>query len=444
MTIRIARWYTFGLSLVFLFLIAACGPEVRINTYIESLSKAGSLNPKRDLSKEPMYAGHEALVEKLVAIGQPAVEPLLAALQNPVNGQQFAYVASALGKLAEPRAYTPIYNKLMAGSRSWVLFEALLAIDPTDPRNEQAILLMDTPYTKIALEYLLSNGIQSQEVWINSLVTPGSRNRKDKLELLQQIGGLPAAQVIAAYLSTTSEAELLQPALDAFSSMLTDPAVLPAVDAILPRLIELLDHKDKSIRTSTVELLAATSEPAALDALAARASTQADQKTDWDERLLVLRALVQANDPRAGEALWETVLGEQFIRTDTMKALVELFDQTGAYDQERLLTALDTGSGIPHTNAAIALAISDDPAVLPALRKISADQAEDIDIRRAAIQGLSRLGGNAAVPNLAGLLNDPAGYFVVEEAVAQLTQIGSSEAIAALTSRMQRPPGSRS
>jgi HEAT repeat protein len=209
--------------------LGAIGHPASVEPLVSALSNQHKIAKSRSQrsSHETETMEHEALTKALAAIGQPAVAPLLKALESEdKEGRRLA--VQVLGWIKDPRAVEPLMRKL-EDNRSDVRQAAALALGTIgDPRAVGALVKAadgrDMETRRAAAEAL---GLLGSEDAVDTLIKAvGDQSESVQLaaiKALAQIGGLRAAACLRSAM-TGSRKTIGDAAEAALKSMQFSPA----------------------------------------------------------------------------------------------------------------------------------------------------------------------------------------------------------------------------
>jgi HEAT repeat protein len=209
--------------------LGAIGHPASVEPLVFALSNHHKIAKSRSQrsSHEAETMEHGALTKALAAIGQPAVSPLLKALESEdKEGRRLA--AQVLGWIRDPRAVEPLMRKL-EDNRSDVRQAAALALGTIgDPRAIEALIKAadgkDMETRRAAVEAL---GLLGSEHAVDTLIkAAGDQSEAVQLaaiKALAEIGGLPAAACLRSAM-TGSRKTVGDAAETALKSMKFSPA----------------------------------------------------------------------------------------------------------------------------------------------------------------------------------------------------------------------------
>ncbi len=377
------------------------------------------------------------VAETLEKIGEPAVEPLLRALQASSRDVRRA-TAKALGTMSDGRAVAPLAELLADPDVQLrqILARALGQLG--DRRAVEPLMAMltdldqNTRLTMAASRFLSPTALQ-QEAQIN---------RELRQAVIEALGKLKDGRAIEPLVAALRDPDLRDLAVGGLKQLNT-AATVDALLAIGP-------EADLNVRRAVIEILgtshdgraiaplvAALQDPdAGLRRLAAQAlGTQENrqaleplltclQDPDQAVRLAAIEALGQLRDIRVAEPLL-ALLSETHRETRLLAA--EALAHLGAPVVPLLLAALQKGASAYRVMEALEKV--GPPAVPPLLTALNDPEA---GVRRGASEALGRLKEVRAVPPLLALLQDPE-LSVRRAAIDTLGRLGDVRAVEPLT-----------
>jgi HEAT repeat protein len=435
-------WISLFLSLLAVSLVlSSCSSESGIASRIESLA----IQPRGQSDSDP-YKSHERYVNQLVEIGEPAVEPLIQALENPKNEIQRNYVARALGRIGDPRAIEPLFREIRRNpENAGAVLEALIALAPDDPRTVEAAMKGAGEggfYAQVAQAYLKSRGDTEAFIDLEALASTKGSARRRAVETLLGYGDVQAAEALGGLLKSDDPGEI-QIGLDTLMFILTDgdndvdlskaelsQQALAVLNLNTEDLIALIDRPEEDIYLLAARLLAVATTPDAIDEW-----FDILENDTKDLKTFFLGSLVGLDDPRAEAALWNAILYYEFPGM-TESFLLRDIRETGEFPLDIILPALEDANEDVRRSAIAALGMSGDTEALPHLGKVLTGRSESQKLRLEAADALGKSGLDSAVPILADALDDP-DESIQQGAVAGIVQIGGDRAIATLKKTCQ-------
>ncbi len=260
-------------------------PHVRL-AVIEALGSIGhpaaaeplisALNHLHKKEKSDAAAECQAIAESLAGIGDPAVQPLIGALESGEKEER-RWAAHALGMIRNPRAVDPLIGRLEDG-RSEVRKAAALALGEIgDVRAAKSLIKSaaskDVETRRAAVEAL---GLMRSEEGLDT-VTRAMEDSSEPVQIaaihaLAKIGGLSAAARLRSAMTGTRK-NVCDAAEAALKNMSFAPsnteeraefalirgdfeAALREGQAAAPALIRALQSKDPQLRAKAAEMLA--------------------------------------------------------------------------------------------------------------------------------------------------------------------------------------------
>jgi HEAT repeat protein len=257
--------------------LGAIGHPASVEPLVFALSNLHKIAKSRSRrsSHEAETMEHEALTKALASIGQPAVVPLLKALESEdKEGRRLA--AQVLGWIKDPRAVEPLMQKL-EDNRSDVRQAAALALGTIgDPRAIGALIKAadgrDMETRRAAAEALgLLGSSDAMDALIKAVGDQSEAVQLAAIKALAEIGGLPAAACLRSAM-TGSRKTICDAAEAALKSMRFSPASgaeraeLAVIlndfasarsegNRAVPALIKALGFKDPQMRANGAESL---------------------------------------------------------------------------------------------------------------------------------------------------------------------------------------------
>ncbi len=259
-----------------------------------------------------------------VKIGDPAVEPLTAALKD-VKCDVRRFVARALGKIGDPRAVEPLTAAFKAGDKEVRKAAANALGEIGDPRALEALIAAlkarDEEVRKTAAAALDKTG------WLPDEGADGAAYWVAKNEWARCVKiGAPAVEPLVAALK--DESWKMRWAAAAVLGKIGDPR------AVEP-LIATLNDEEWGVRTAAAFALGEIGDPCVVETL-----ITVLKDDDENVRLAAVEALSKFGDPRALEPLI-SLLGalNWHVRRTAADALVQLYrsGRLDNYQQKRLL-----------------------------------------------------------------------------------------------------------
>ncbi len=264
--------------------------------------------------------GDGEAAKALLEIGEPAVEPLIAALRHS-NKNVRANAAGVLGKMGVTRAVEPLIAALKDGKED-VRMAAVWALrDIGDPRAReplQAALQDESEAVRArAVEALAKlKGPKAIELLISSLKSGDKGVRSEAAEALGQSGDSRAVEPLIAAL--TAEVGSAMP---------------PAVAARPPVIRRAWSRQEGAARESIVQALGRLGDRRAVDALRVTLKDPNDRV-----RLAAMQVLQQLGERGAAKALATSLLSsEEWLHFDPVEVLIR--DEAA-----RALAAMDDSS----------------------------------------------------------------------------------------------------
>jgi len=312
-----------------------------------------------------------SVVDVLVAIGPPAVEALVSAVDDPTSDTFVA--VSALGRIGDPRGG-----------------DALLAVAKDDSAENRRA----RPVALGAVADLV--GPRAQETLIAALDDESSIRDTVQPTAARELGKIGDERAIEP-LARASMSEDTQVQAAAFASLgkiavrLKDASSREAIRSALKRGL------DGKIRMRAAAALAAMGDSQGFDVLAAILCSRDSVST----RCLAAWSLGETRTAAAAEALVRA-LGDELTADSVREALTKI----GQPAVKPLLSVLRDGSGLkdPKSNAAAAVLVRvGTPAVGPLVRSLEDGSVQE---RRWAPLILSQIGDEGAVEPLVAALDD--------------------------------------
>lgn len=371
---------------------------------------------------------HDPAIAQLVGIGQPAVRPLIAALEDENLGVRLSAVRT-LGKIGDRRAVPALIKALEVGYVRESAIDALGEIG--DPRAVGPLikLLSERSFStrESAKGALGKIGQPAIQVFINNVSTnKDPRAREYAAGILGEIGGSAAVQPLVKALSDedsrvrTSAAKTL--------GQIGDPNATKALS-------DALEDESRDVRKSAAEALGKIGDPQAVQPLIKAASDGND-----NVRISAAIALGQIGDPQAVPPL-VNMLGDRnsSVVTSAVRALGKIGDPRAI--QPLIKAVGDRGIGKRNggfRRAALdALPKMGQPAVQPLVEALE-DKRDHV--RSAAAMILGTIGDPLAVEGLIKALEDE-DWVVRDFAARALGKIGDPRAVDALIQALDDEKG---
>lgn len=364
---------------------------------------------------------HTLVVDDLVRIGSPAVEALIAALEDANPGVR-AGAARALGKIGDTRALNALISRLRHDTHAEVRKNAVWALHMGDIRAIDALIgaLRDSDeWVRFGAVIVLSKiGEPAIEPLLAALRDPQILVRANAAEVLGRIGDQRAAEGLAEALSD-EEAYAWHQAAIALGRLGDARAVR--------HLIAIVENGNSDLRTKAIKALGQIRDVRAVDTLLDVIYQQEDR---W-MRLFAIEALGNIGDIRAIDALVDMAYDEsRDLRT---KAIVTL----GEIDYTLALDALDYLACDPdiepqdQQTALFELGKRGDLRALEGLVGLLLEDPHS-DIRIYAALVLGDMGRVEAVKPLFEALNDSV-HEVAAQSMTALVKMGDVAVYALLT-----------
>ena len=338
-------------------------------------------------------------VTDLVKIGQPAVEPLLSALENE-NKDVRSSAVRALGQIGDARAFQPLIKTLEDEDK--------------DVRSSAAVALGQIGDTR-AFQPL-----------IDALKDGNENVRSSAVRALGRMGNPQAVSAIidalkdehryvrssaAAALGRMGNPQAVQPLIDALED--EDALVCSyAVNALsqignaqaVKALIKALESEDRNVSSSVVRALGQMGNPQAVQLI-----INALKDENKNVRASAARALGQIGDARAFQPLIKTLEDEdKDVRSSVALALGQIGDVRAV---EPLFTLKDEDQNVRSSASVALFLISNalDPAVIPPKTvRVLIQELDNTDkqVRSMAVLFLGTIGDPQAVKPLISVIKD--------------------------------------
>jgi HEAT repeat protein len=337
---------------------------------------------------------HTLVVDDLVRIGSPAVEALIAALEDANPGVR-AGAARALGKIGDARALSALVARLRHDIHPEVRKSAVWALQMGGTCTIDALIeaLCDRDeWVRFGAVIVLSKiGEPSVEPLIDVLQDPRPLMRANAAETLGRINDKRSADGLSESL-LDAEAYVWHQAAIALGRLGDARAV--------HHLIKIVENENSDLRTKAIKALGQIRDVRAVDTLL---NVTCQQEDRWI-RLFAIEALGRIGDIRAVEALVDM-----------------------AYDESRDL----------RTKAIVTLGEIDYMLALDALDYLSCDADVDPQDQQTALFELGKRGDWRALEGLIHLLHEDAQPDIRMYAALVLGGMGRVEAVEALLEALQ-------
>jgi len=331
-------------------------------------------------------------VETIAKIGAPAVEPLLARLQDP-KPRVRARAAEVLGRIGDARAVGPLVDLLkQAQPEEPAANEENAPAAPKPDTDENAApAAEETPDVRHAAAAALGKlGAPAVDPLLACLVENDTEVCGRAVDALGQIGDARAVEPLVNLLVKLTSSETVN-GVNVRESLVAALPKLgpPAIAALVPH----LQDDDLTTRQSVADVLAELKYVPAEDA--DKAAFWVLRKS-WDD-------LVKLGAPAVAPLIDALKLDDIDTQNGAAETLGKLGDRRAVAP---LIALLQNGSQEVTANAAAALGLIGDPDALEPLMKAAAAAPTD-DTRAAAAEALGHLGDARAVPTLVALLKEP-------------------------------------
>jgi HEAT repeat protein len=394
----------------------------------EALGKLGdprTVKPLIDALK--ISDTRQVALNQLVAKGNMAVEPLIAAL---VKGESDSHLSTIkiLGEIGDVRSVEPLIADLRNEDRS-VRKEAVLALGKIgDTRAVESIIaILDDewnvrkaaievlgklgdlraigpligalgnlePLGEVAVEALVSFGEPAIEPLIEALKNEDSHVSENAAKVLEKLEGIPADEETTIWLFIAKHD--------------WDKCVQIGVPAVEP-LIAALKMNSFYVRKGAVESLVKIGDPRAVEPLIV-----ALRDEDWLVRKAAAEALVRFSNPQAVEPLIACLGDDDY---EVRKAATLALEEIGKPAVEPLINVLRDKDAKVRENVAQTLGKIGDSSAVPAL--IAALRDEDYHVRRAAAEALDKLAWKSRDKELLSW------FYIAKRNWSKCTKIGAS------------------
>ncbi len=451
--------FYFGESAIPQLITRLEGSFIRYPSVITVLGRIG--NPRAVLPLIPFLEDGNRLcepaVEALIYIGEPAVEPLIAALKDTPKVRGAA--VRTLGELGDERAVAPLIKLLMEDDATILHFvaDALVNIGPltieplfdalTDENKNiryNAADILDRlewkPTTKedqaqywVAkreLEKCVTLGGAAVEALISAITSQDAELSQKATEVLENIGaeavepllalfhteGVDRRVAIAGILSQIGDVRAVEPMLNAMQTMTPNvrKAAIGALGKIgernaIPSLVETLHDQNGELRIASAAALGHIGDSQAVEPLISLLHDQEDEL-----KISAAEALGQIGDGNAVEPLIALLQDQnEKLRLSVFKALCKIKDTRVI---EPMIAALHDPNDDLRICAAEALGQIGDGKAVEAL--IETLQSENENLRSSAVKTLGRIGDIRAVEPLIALLRDSSAVVRKEVVIA--------------------------
>jgi HEAT repeat protein len=424
---------TLALLLFLVVLLVAMSSTAGCAPNIERLEQKQDIEGLIKALDHPDNKVRRGATEALDRMGEPAVEPLIAALKDGDRSRRLA-VAKVLGQSSDPRALEPLIAALK--DEDWLVrsatARALGRIGDTRVVEPLIAALKDTDYhvRDSAVGALGEIGDPSAvEPLIAALKDKNGKVRWSVIYALDNLGWFPDNQEdSASYWAVNGEAEYpldldsmsvtqLITALYHPEAQVRQAAAQKLGQAGDPRavepLIDALKDVNREMRKSAAEALGTIGDPRAVELLIAALK---DVNANREMRQSAAEALGKISDPRAVEPLIASLKDRNFPYSYAVDAL----GQIGEPAVEPLIAAFED-EDFPSAYAAEALGKIGDPCAVEPL--IAALKDKDKVKRKAVAEALGQIGDPRAIEPLIAVLGDEDGA-VKASADSALVQIG--------------------
>jgi len=350
--------------------VAEGNPKIDATVAAALLAKFGGSGVQAlvDALRDDRHWARVRVVETLREIGSPAVQPLIAALEDKTSEVQES-AAEALGALADPRAVEPLVAALAhAGIRS----AALGALgDIGDPRAVDAVV----------------NALTDEKGWVRVVAA----------EALGKIGDPRAVDPLVHTMTDAGEGVPRAAAADALEHLGWTPqddlqrgwwlvsrgewaAAGELGTAAVEPLLVALGHGEPAVRRSVIRALGQIGGPRATEALVA-ALNDKDVRGAANQALQTMGWQPTDNAQRARQLVFELETASYGQRDELTPQLVQI----GSAAVEPLEAALQSKDREVRKTAAHALSLIGDPRAVEPLMLLAADE------KRAIREGASPL-----------------------------------------------------
>ena len=353
-------------------------------------------------------------VEKLINIGESAVEPLIEALKDPQESmrKRAAYV---LGEIGDTRAVDPLIEAFQLGTIDGYALDAIRKIgDPRAVEVAVITLVEEDQYDTIAEKIISDLGTQSAEPWIDLLENSNPEVRIKAVQILwldyvnEDLVGDKTLLIEALLrmqiqwdgsIETEDELHFSRGVIEAMGSTAISP------------LIALLEGEDEHLRFPAAYALGRIGGPEAAEALVS-ALANSDYMTSlagfwglnqWQWGVESEATLVSLD--RGFNNLVAHMQNpdlKEYERADAVKLIAKVDDPRSV---QVLMDALDNDDPENPVSAIVyALGELGDPVAIPLLTELLNDESGKIQV--AALTALGMIGGEHVLDLLIDALQD--------------------------------------
>jgi eukaryotic-like serine/threonine-protein kinase len=351
-------------------------------------------------------------LEKLIALGSDAIEPIVAALSTSEKRETTAYI-EALSKLIDSKTL-PQLLKIMAEANGRAMSGIAWALAAS--RNYPASALLDALSKPGMPKQALIDVISAQKArfsvreLLNAAYTQESSERSGLFKVIAEIADESSIDDLIARIEGKDPVARLH--IINVLARFNQPKVSQAIQ-------KLLKDNSKFIRSAALSALVKMDGPFDMPTLIGMLR---DPEIDVQNK--AVDVVVKANHPETVKYLVEVLKDEnEYAR----RAAVEVLNVVGTSKSVKyLLEVIADSDWWVRTRAADALGKIGGPRVVDAVLALIKD--ENQDIRRAAIEILNQTKDERAVAQLIEATRD-ADWWVSERAVDALAEIGSTKAL---------------
>jgi HEAT repeat protein len=358
-------------------------------------------------------------VDKLIQIGEPAVEPLIGALGDSSSEKRRFSAAEALGKIKDSRALDALVDTLQDTSPQ-VRIEAAIALgEIRDPKAVKPLVrVLGDPEVHVIQYAADALGQIGDPSAVKGLLDALSRRPRlrNLYEALAKIGA-PGIRPFSARLRDSDEETRMWTAYQLKNIASSFPGVFQDPD-VMSGLVNTLQDSSPSVRSEAVRALGYIKD-------SGTAGTIARLLDDPDDDVRTGAEQALAN---IGAAAIKPILAD--IPSERyMRAAVSVLKNVGQAAVDPLIAELGQENLDARFMAIVALGeIGDARAVEPLTAAL---QDEDSHIRYAAVEALGKLQGKSSVDSIIASLSDE-DRKVRKIALQTLGEVGDARAVEAL------------
>jgi eukaryotic-like serine/threonine-protein kinase len=351
-------------------------------------------------------------LEKLVALGSDAIDPLIGALSNAEKRESTAYV-EALSRLIDGKTLPQVF-KTMSEANGRAMTGIAWALSSS--RNYPASALLDALSKQGMPKQALLDVISAQKSrftvreLLNAAYTQEPTERSGLFKIIGEIADESSVDDLIARIEGKDPVARLH--IINVLARFNQPKVAQAVQ-------KLLKDNSKFIRSAALSALAKMDGPFDMPTIVGMLR---DPEIEVQNK--AVDVVVRANHPETVKYLVEVLKDEnEYAR----RAAVEVLNVVGTSKSVKyLLEVIADSDWWVRTRAADALGKIGGPKVVDAVLSLIKD--ENQDIRRAAIEILNQTKDERAVAQLIEATKD-ADWWVSERAVDALAEIGSTKSL---------------